>query len=83
MQGRKIFCRKVTKLESAESRASTSRVLPLLVFSSRPVDASENAPDECRPGSGLGVGEGGAAASVRPPRPPWAPAPHISAYYLA
>lgn len=32
---------------------------------------------------GFGVGEGGAAASVRPPLPAWAPAPHISAYYLA
>lgn len=57
-QRRKIFCRKVTKLESAESRASASRVLPLLVFSSRPVDASENAPTSAALVPGLGWGRG-------------------------
>lgn len=82
MQRRKIFCRKVSKLESAESRASVSRVRPLLVFPEPWMllrMPSENAPDKCCPGFGLGVGEEGAAASP----PSWAPAPHISAYYLA
>ena len=62
MQRRKIFCRKVSKLESAESRASVSRVRPLLVFPEPWMllrMPSENAPDKCCPGFGLGVGEGG------------------------
>ena len=63
-QRRKIFCRKATKLESAESRASTSRVLSLLVLPSRPPDASENAPDKRRPGSGLWGGGGGSPGVI-------------------